>query len=309
MLIFTDPLFQMHDTGSHPENAARLKAIDAKLLAESALKTCRTGLITPAPREALLAVHHHEMLEKTEKLAAAGGGSLDPDTRVSRKSYDVAVAAAGAVCNAVEQVVRGEDHRALCLVRPPGHHALPHKAMGFCLMNNVAIAARHAQKVCGVGRILIVDWDVHHGNGTQDIFYADPSVGFYSIHRHPFYPGTGDWDETGTGAGLGTTWNVPVSVSTTREKYHQRFQQTLDDAVKTMRPELILISAGFDAHRLDPIGSLGLETEDFQTLTERVVEAANAECQGKIVSVLEGGYHPDALAESVLIHLRTLERM
>ncbi|SFJ30534.1 histone deacetylase family protein [Planctomicrobium piriforme] len=306
MLLFTDPLFLEHNTGSHPENAGRLAAIHKKLAETGLIDRCQRGVVSPAPHAAIAAVHGDQYLKRVEQICERGGGSLDADTRVSARSFEVARHAAGAACTAVEQVVRGDDTRALCLIRPPGHHALPDRAMGFCLLNNIAIAARHAQLACGLKRVLIVDWDVHHGNGTQDIFYADGSVGFYSIHRFPFYPGTGDWDETGTGAGAGTTWNVPIAYGTSREKYFERFQRTLDDAVATMRPELILISAGFDAHRLDPIGSLDLETEDFARLTELVVAAANAECQGKIVSLLEGGYHPQALADSVAVHLTTL---
>jgi len=306
MLLFTDSLFQEHDTGSHPENSGRLQAIDRKLAGTDLLKLSRLGTVVPASLEAIQAVHSEEMINKTRTLAESGGGQLDPDTRVSPRSYDVALQAAGTACSAVEQVLTGHESHAACLFRPPGHHALPHRAMGFCLFNNIAIAARHAQKRCELGKILIVDWDVHHGNGTQDIFYEDESVGFLSIHRFPFYPGTGAREETGSGAGLGTTWNIPVSMGTPFKEYFDQFQKTLDAATKRMKPELILLSAGFDAHRLDPIGSLGLETEHFGLLTESVIAAADAECGGRIVSLLEGGYHPEALADSVFLHLTKL---
>ena len=177
--------------------------------------------------------------------------------------------------------------------------------MGFCLFNNVAIAARHAQRTYDLERVLIVDWDVHHGNGTQDIFYADASVTFLSIHRFPFYPGTGAANETGTGAGLGATINLPIAYGTPRERYFETFTAGLEQAA-TSDPELILISAGYDAHQLDPVGSLDLETEDFGRLTELVMQIADAHCQGRIVSLLEGGYNPQALAESVRLHVETL---
>ena len=207
---------------------------------------------------------------------------------------------------AVDAVLGGQHDRAMCLVRPPGHHALPGRAMGFCLFNNIALAAAHARAVHELDRVLIVDWDVHHGNGTQDIFYDDGQVHFLSTHRFPFWPGTGDEDETGTGDGLGATLNVPLPFGITREQYQAAFAHALETAAERCRPQLVLISAGFDAHRLDPIGSLGLESADFVELTERVVEVAQVHCDGRIVSFLEGGYHVDALAESVLLHLDAL---
>ena len=180
--------------------------------------------------------------------------------------------------------------------------------MGFCLFNNIALAAQHARVKNGLNRILIVDWDVHHGNGTQDIFYADPAVFFFSIHRygHGFYPGSGDARETGTGPGLGRTLNEPVRYGKRRSEYLDRYRLALERAADQARPELILLSAGFDAHARDPIGSLGLEVEDFATMTTSVRDVANVHCQGRLVSLLEGGYHLDALAESVQAHLQGL---
>jgi acetoin utilization deacetylase AcuC-like enzyme len=214
--------------------------------------------------------------------------------------------AAGAVCDAVERVVRGEDHRAFCLVRPPGHHALPRQVMGFCLFNNIALAARVATQQLGLDRVLVIDWDVHHGNGTQAAFWEDERVGFLSIHRFPFYPGSGDADETGAGRGLGTTLNLPVAWGTSRRDYLQRFEQELAQFAQKIRPQLILLSAGFDAHRDDPIGSLGLETDDFRELTRICLQVADEHAGGGLVSVLEGGYDPYALTDCVDAHLEEL---
>jgi acetoin utilization deacetylase AcuC-like enzyme len=203
-------------------------------------------------------------------------------------------------------VLAGEAKQALCLVRPPGHHALRDAAMGFCLLNNVAIAARHARTVVDVDRVLIVDWDVHHGNGTQAAFWEDSQVAFLSIHRWPFYPGSGAADETGQGAGLGATVNLPVEFGTSRDRYLAQFARALETLAAKFKPQLVLLSAGFDAHREDPVGSLGLETEDFEYLTAAVLDTAAAHCEGRIVSVLEGGYNPQRLAECVEVHLAGL---
>jgi acetoin utilization deacetylase AcuC-like enzyme len=240
-------------------------------------------------------------------VAEDGGGRLDPDTVVSPRSFEVALAAAGACASAVDAVLAGPQRTALCLVRPPGHHATPTRSMGFCLFNNVALAARRALKAHGLSRVLIVDWDVHHGNGTQDVFYADPAVMFFSIHRYGnFYPGTGAARETGTGPGLGYTLNAPIRYGTPRRQYQAAFTSALDQAAEKIKPELVLLSAGFDAHARDPIGSLGLEVEDFAELTSQVLEVARAHAGGRLVSCLEGGYHLEALAESVQAHLEGL---
>jgi acetoin utilization deacetylase AcuC-like enzyme len=264
---------------------------------------------SPADRSVLLGVHEERHLDKVAALAASGGGRLDADTVVSTASWDVAQLAAGAVCDAVERVVRGEDTRALCLVRPPGHHCLAHRAMGFCLLGNVAIAARMAVDKLGLDRVLVVEWDVHHGNGTQDMFYDDEQVGFFSAHRWPFYPGTGDADETGSGAGLGYTCNLPTEFGTSRRDYLARFADELTAFAAHIKPELVLISAGFDAHAQDPIGSLGVETEDFGELTRLVAAVADDYAGGHIVSVLEGGYNSPVLADCVAVHLAELGNM
>jgi acetoin utilization deacetylase AcuC-like enzyme len=218
------------------------------------------------------------------------------------------LAAAGACCAGVDQVLRGVDRTALCLVRPPGHHATPTKSMGFCIFNNIALAANRARKIFGLTRILIVDWDVHHGNGTQDIFWTDPTVQFLSIHRfgHGFYPGTGNDDETGSGAGLGHIRNVPVTYGTSRPDYLAQYRNAIEECADRIKPELILLSAGFDAHARDPIGCLGLEAEDFSEMTRMLRDVANVHCDGRLVSCLEGGYDLQALAECVQAHLEEL---
>jgi acetoin utilization deacetylase AcuC-like enzyme len=248
------------------------------------------------------------MVERVRQTSEAGGGRLDPDTVVSPASYQVGLSAAGACVAAVDAVIDGADRTALAVVRPPGHHATPTQSMGFCLFNSVALAVHHARHRRGVNRVLIVDWDVHHGNGTQDIFYADPSVFFLSAHRYGngFYPGTGAADETGTGAGLGTTLNAPMRFGTSRDNYHDHFTRALERAADACKPELVMVSAGFDAHRLDPIGNLGLEEEDYATLTQQVMAVARTHAGGRLVSCLEGGYHWQATATSLKTHLETL---
>lgn len=307
-ILYRDPLFLEHDTGRHPEQAARLRSILARLEKNALVQQCRQGTFQPLSEHAVTAVHDPRVLERVKEIVAQGGGYLDADTVVSPASLRVALAAAGACVAAVDAVLRGEDRNALCLVRPPGHHATPERSMGFCLFNNVALAAQHARAVHGLNRILIVDWDVHHGNGTQDIFFADSAVSFMSIHRygHGFYPGTGAADETGTGPGLGKTINVPVRFGSSRADYHGMFRNALEKAADAMKPELVLVSAGFDAHARDPIGSLGLDVEDFATLTQMVQEVAQVHAGGRLVSCLEGGYHLEALAESVQVHLEEL---
>lgn len=307
-LLYSDAIFLEHDTGRHPETAERLRAID-RVLTDTALRErCTTGTVTPLPLETLSLAHLPPVVERVRRLAEAGGGHLDADTVVSPASYRVGLAAAGAACAAVDAVLTGTEHTALCLVRPPGHHATPTHSMGFCLFNNVALAARHAQKTHDVNRVLIIDWDVHHGNGTQDVFYDDPRVHFLSVHRygHGFYPGTGAADETGHGPGLGTTLNVPIRYGTWRDEYRDKTARAIEAAAHASKPELVLVSAGFDAHRLDPIGGLGLETEDYVALTKLALDVAKTHAGGRLVSSLEGGYHWQATADSVAAHLRTL---
>jgi acetoin utilization deacetylase AcuC-like enzyme len=307
-LLYRSATFQEHLTGAHPEHPRRCVAIDKHLDENGLPAQCSQPGWQPAEATDLDRLHGAEYVKSIQAYAAGGGGRIEADTVLSPRSYEVASLAAGAVCDAVKRIVAGEDRSALCLVRPPGHHARPQSAMGFCLFNNVAVGARAAIDEHGLARVLVVDWDVHHGNGTQEMFWEDGRVGFLSIHRWPFYPGTGAADETGSGRGLGWIVNVPVAFGTPREDFHAQFERALHALAAKVRPELVLVSAGFDAHRDDPIGSLGLETEDFARLTRSVREVAAQYAQGKLVSVLEGGYHPQRLAESVGVHLEELLR-
>jgi acetoin utilization deacetylase AcuC-like enzyme len=307
-LLYTDPVFLKHETGRHPERADRLRAISARLEKAKLTAKCKTGNYKALAENDVLTIHTPKVLQTIKELAGQGGGHIDMDTIVCPESLQVGLATAGTCCAAVDAVLRGIDHNALCLVRPPGHHATPTRSMGFCLFNNIALAAHRAKTVHGLTRILIVDWDVHHGNGTQDIFYEDPNVVFYSIHRYGdgFYPGTGAEDETGRGAGLGHIINAAIRYGTSRKDYHAKFTNLLEKAADKIKPELVLVSAGFDAHAQDPIGSLGLDTDDFATLTKQVLDVAKTQCKARLVSCLEGGYHLDALAESVQVHLEHL---
>lgn len=302
-LLYTDPQVLYHDTGSHPERAERVENVVAQLEQAGLPARCRLPKWRPVSRERLMRVHLPRYIDEIRGFARAGGGDVEADTVVSPASYDVALLAVGAVCDATERLVRGEDTQAFCLIRPPGHHALADAAMGFCLFNNVAVAAKMAVDELGLQRVLIVDWDVHHGNGTQAVFWEDPRVGFLSIHRWPFYPGTGRLRETGGGPGEGTVLNLPVPFGISRQAYLDLFQDALEKFAAKIRPQLIFISAGFDAHRRDPIGNLGLESEDFARMTEAVLDVAAAHAGGRVVSALEGGYDSEALAESIQAHL------
>ncbi|MDA0832368.1 MAG: histone deacetylase [Planctomycetota bacterium] len=305
-LIFTDPVFLEHETGRHPESPARLKRMTEHLESTQILSRMTKGKIRSANEDELTLVHDADHVREIMTVASNGGGRLDPDTVASPASFRVASLAAGTTFAAVDEVMEGRHKTALCLIRPPGHHALTDRAMGFCLFNNVSLAARYAQKKHDVERVLIVDWDVHHGNGTQDIFYDDGTVFFFSAHRYPFYPGSGSENETGRGRGQGAIFNLPIPYGTPRKSYLEQFTTMLTQSAEKCRPQLVLISAGFDAHKNDPIGSLDLETEDFEPLTKLVLQVADQYADGKVVSLLEGGYNVDALAESVGCHLETM---
>ncbi|MFT3878869.1 MAG: histone deacetylase [Gemmatales bacterium] len=307
-LLYQSPRFTEHRTGhGHPERPERYLAVTSHLPFQQIAVACRTPAFEPLTMEQLATVHDPEVAAIVRHASEMGGGSIEADTVVSPASYEVGLLAAGACCGAVQSVMKGDAQRAFCLVRPPGHHATPSLSMGFCLFNNIALAARQAI-ACGASRVLIVDWDVHHGNGTQDAFYDDEQVFFLSLHRSPFYPGTGLANETGTGAGLGSTLNIPLRFGISRKDYLAAFTTSLEKAVDQSKPDIILLSAGFDAHKQDPIGSLGLEVEDYTTLTEALLQAAQTRSNGRLVSCLEGGYHLDRLAECVTAHLQVLSQ-
>lgn len=299
------PEFRQHDTGNHPESARRLEAIEAHLKKTGLWE--RTTRLTPKPalREDILLAHSPDVFERVEQLIQSGGGYLDADTIVSSRSAEAAALAAGGVMGAVSEIQSGALERALALVRPPGHHAIHERSMGFCLYNNVAIGIRFLFKHYEVERVAVVDFDVHHGNGTQDIFYEDPEVFVFSIHQYPLFPMSGLARERGRGKGEGTTLNVPLPPGTSREDYRNAYEKGLD-AVFRFQPQFLFISAGFDAHRKDPLSDMRLESEDFGQMTRSLVERAKAMQVQGIVSCLEGGYHLQALSESVAAHLEAL---
>jgi acetoin utilization deacetylase AcuC-like enzyme len=260
-----------------------------------------------ATEEELLLCHTREYLSTAKRDVESGRPYLSTgDTDITANSWEVAARAAGGVLNAVDAVVSGKARNAFCAVRPPGHHATPNRGMGFCLFNNVAIAARHAQRKHGLARVLIVDWDVHHGNGTQDIFYSDPSVFFFSTHQWPLYPGTGRADETGEGAGRGATMNRPFPAGSGRAEILGAVQGSLLPAAERFQPDLVLISAGFDSRAGDPLGRFTLTDRDFADLTRTAIEIADRYACGRVVSVLEGGYNPEGLARAAAVHVEAL---
>ena len=306
MLLYHSPVFTQHDTGQHPECVERIVRVNA-MLKDNWIQKSTCPLWQAPARDSIEKVHQAAYYDRLKVWCDQAAGRIESDTVVSNGSWQAAHMAAGASIDAVQRVLRGEDKTAFCSVRPPGHHALPDGPMGFCLFNNVAIAA-HAAIAEGLHRVMIIDWDVHHGNGTQDIFWEDGRVAFYSIHRSPFYPGTGSASETGSLAGLGWIANDPVPVSISWKTFEETFVAGIEALAKKVQPELILISAGFDAHRADPVGSLCLIDEDFGTLTQHVQQIANSYCGGKIVSLLEGGYNLDHLPTSVDQHLAQLSK-
>lgn len=297
-----------HETGpGHPERPERLDVIVKRLQTAGLLNAMTSIKPRSAEDKWLTAVHTPEHVERLRKLHAAGERfAVSQDTPISESSYSVAVEAVGGVLAAIDAVMAGNVKNAFCAVRPPGHHATPDRAMGFCLLNNVAIAARYIQKKHKLPKVLIVDWDVHHGNGTQDIFYTDPTVFYFSVHQYPFYPGTGSADERGSGEGKGTTLNVPLPAGSGDYEFKQAISKALVPAIRKFQPDFVLISAGFDAHKDDPLGQMRVTANGFAELTRIVKQIAEEHCQGRLVSVLEGGYDLDGLAASVEVHVTTL---
>jgi len=306
-LLGADPRCRDHLAGrEHPERPERFDAVLEGL--------CAAGLLDRLPRldgrsateDELALCHTRDYLRIARSDVESGRLWLSTgDTDITPNSWDVALAAAGSVLNAVDAVMSGRARNAFCAVRPPGHHATPNRGMGFCILNNAAIAARYAQRKHGIARALIVDWDVHHGNGTQDIFYSDPSVFFFSTHQWPLYPGTGRADETGEGAARGTTMNFPLPAGSGREEIFGAVQ-SLVRAMEDFRPGLVIISAGFDSRIADLLGRFTLTDRDFADLTRIVMEIADRHAAGRLVSVLEGGYNLAGLASAAAAHVGAL---
>jgi acetoin utilization deacetylase AcuC-like enzyme len=296
-LLLTDPLFLKHDPGRrHPESPARLQSI-LSLLARAPVGGTQVGQPRPATEEELAAVHTPELRRYLRGLAGEEAG-IDPDTHASEDSYDAAVMAAGAAVMAVEEVMAGRARNAFALVRPPGHHAEPGRSMGFCLFNNVAIAAE-AARLKGAERVLVLDWDVHHGNGTQAAFWERRDVLYQSVHQYPYYPGTGAAHEVGVGAGEGFTVNCGIPGGSTDADYGAIFEELFLPIAEAFQPQLILVSAGFDPHRDDPIGGMVLSERGFAAMGSAVKALAESVCGGRLVLLLEGGYSLEGLSQSV----------
>jgi acetoin utilization deacetylase AcuC-like enzyme len=300
------PVYLEHEKEDHPESPARLRSIMSELQTSQLLS--RLVAIEPiaATDAQLKAVHTAEHIERVKKLVARGGGQFDADTYANSQSLDAALLAAGGVARAVDAVMNGQAHNAFALVRPPGHHATPSRAMGFCLFNNVAIGAQHAIDKHKLERVMIVDYDVHHGNGTQDIFYDTSKVLYCSTHQFPFYPGTGNWNEIGEYDGEGFTVNVPLPPRVGDEGYQRIFDDLLYAVAERYRPQLILASVGFDAHWADPLAYENLSVAGYDALARTLISMARDLCGGKIVFVLEGGYDLDVIAYGAAATCRAL---
>jgi len=302
-LLLTHPACLQHDTGyGHPERADRLRAIDDALAAPQ-FKSLKREEAPRADLAAIERLHPKAYVEMVEaSIPQRDHKALDPDTIVSPGSWEAALRASGASLYAVDQVMANNADNAFCAVRPPGHHAEPSRAMGFCLFNTVAIAALHARATHGAERVAVVDFDVHHGNGTQAAFWSDRNLFYGSTHQMPLFPGTGALDETG----VGNVFNAPLKPGDDGDEFRVAYETRILPALDTFAPDLILVSAGFDAHLKDPLAQLRLVEADFAWVTEKLLQAADKHCQGRIVSTLEGGYDLDALADSTAIHVETL---
>jgi acetoin utilization deacetylase AcuC-like enzyme len=304
--VFRSLRFREHDTDGHPENAGRLAAIDAALEPLDLLSGRPDIPFSAASDDALARVHDPRYIAGIREFSTQGGGWLDADTVVGPRSVEVAALAAGAGIAAVDAALDGRAQHGFVLARPPGHHATPSRGMGFCLFNTVAVAAAHAL-ARGLERVLVVDWDVHHGNGTQDAFYQTDQVLFCSIHQWPLYPGTGAASERGAGRGAGYTINVPLAPGGNDAAYMEVFDQIVLPVANAFRPQMVLISAGFDAHANDPLGGMLVTEQGFGELARRVVQFADDHADGRVVAFLEGGYDPPALAASVVATLAALD--
>jgi acetoin utilization deacetylase AcuC-like enzyme len=297
-----------HETGSHPENQSRLVAIEERLAQEGMRDDRAIYQAEPVERDVLAMAHDPALIDRVDALSSRGGGFVDGDTLVAPGSWDAARAAVGAAIRATDLVVRGQHSRAFSLARPPGHHAERQRQLGFCLFNSAALAALHAMHAYGLTRVAIVDWDVHHGNGTQDIFYDTSNVLFCSMHQWPLFPGSGLEDETGTGFGTGYTLNSPLPAGSGDREYLHVMDTIIAPRLREFRPELILVSAGFDAHRDDPLANMMVSERGFAQMADRALNWAAELTEGQLVLLLEGGYNLRALSESVVAVLQSLDR-
>lgn len=310
--ILHDARFKRHGTGpGHPESAERLSAVDAGLRKSGVLDGAAMIEPTSIDLELLERRHDPGYIERLRRASSEGHPIIDvPDCTICRDTYEIALLAAGGTVEAARRMGSGEFDRAFCAVRPPGHHAERDRAMGFCMFNNAALAADVLLQECGLDRVLILDWDVHHGNGTQNTFYDDPRVFYISLHGHPQYlfPGTGRAEEHGRGEGEGSTLNVPLMPGTADDFFREELQRRVLPEIDNFRPDAIILSSGFDAHRDDPVGNLMLSSEMFIELLEDVVKLADRHAGGRVLSVLEGGYNMSVLEECVADHVRVLAR-
>ncbi len=308
-VVFED-VFKLHDPGrGHPESPGRYKAIMSALLKADFANSLKRLKPRAATDDDVVRCHIQEYVETAKRDILSGARVLSTgDTAICRDSLKAALHAAGGACTAVDAVAEAKAKNVLCTVRPPGHHATPNRGMGFCIFNNAAVAARYAQQHHRLEKVLIVDWDVHHGNGTQNIFYEDGSVFFFSTHQSPWYPGTGRKDETGHRMGKGTTLNRPFPAGTGRRKIVAAFQDDLVPAANRFKPDLVIISAGFDSRLGDPLGRFRLTDDDFVELTGIVLDIAKEHAEGRVISILEGGYNLDGLASAATAHCRRLKQ-
>ncbi|MEO5857458.1 MAG: histone deacetylase [Pyrinomonadaceae bacterium] len=307
--IVHHPIYEKHDTGAgHPEMPSRYRVVIDALQNDRELWSSLTEITPEKASQGLIqAAHTKDHFKRVEGAFENGLDRLDMDTTISMKSFDASLYAAGGAISGVDAVMSGEVRNAFAAVRPPGHHATAESTMGFCIFNNVAVAARYAQnKYKEIENVAIIDWDVHHGNGTQGIFYSDPSVFFFSMHQYPWYPGTGSYGETGQGKGLGSTLNLPVKAYTKSADQNSAFEAAIEDIGSRIKPDMIFISAGFDAHRSDPLGQLQLEDSDYIRMTRAMKDWADDVCGGRIISCMEGGYNLETLGETVRTHVAAL---
>jgi acetoin utilization deacetylase AcuC-like enzyme len=304
--IYHDDFLKHWMPPGHPECKERLIAIRSHLDETGLINQLNIIQPRPAEKEEICSVHDERYVDGIIEFCRQGGGSLDPDTSAGPDSGRAAFLAAGAAITAVDEVVSANVSSCFCAVRPPGHHAEADRAMGFCLFNNIAVAAAYAIEEKELPKVAIVDWDVHHGNGTQHMFYDNPKILYISLHQYPHYPGTGSAMETGQGNGEGTTLNIPMASGSGDGEYLEAFEKVVVPSINEFAPSLLLISAGFDAHVEDPLSMINLSDESFGSMTEMLKECARPCCEGRIVSMLEGGYNLDALSRGVEAHLRVL---